>query len=251
MISVVMAYFNRRELLINTLKSIERSEFKDYEIIVVDDGSTERIDDLPVKVIRLEPENKWYHNSCIPFNIGFKEAKGDVIIIQNPECLHVHDVLSYVDKTICDDNYISMSCYSYNEGMTKYLMGSMYPDYDSFLDMFNKLPQQSVLNYVGWYNHASYRPVYYHFCSAITRKNLRILGGFDERYANGTGYEDDDLVDRVKRLGLKMIIPDVTVIHQWHPKVYNINNQEHAKMFRLNGMLHKQTKRESYIRAND
>jgi glycosyltransferase involved in cell wall biosynthesis len=244
MISIVMAYYNRRELLINTLKSIEKSGYKDYEIIVVDDASKEeeRIEDLNVKVIRVEQKDKWYHNSCIPFNIGIKEAKGDIVIIQNPECFHVHDVLSYVANTVNDSNYVSMSCYSINKNMSIL----------DILDQFMTLPQKSVESYVGWYNHSIYRPVHYNFCCAITKKNLSILGGFDERYAGGTGYEDDDFVDRVKRLRLKMIIADdVSVIHQWHPKVYDINNPIHAQMFRKNGLLHKQTKKENYIKVND
>ena len=47
-ISIVMAYYNRRQLLINTLQSIMSSFIKDIEVIVVDDFSkeSERIEDL-------------------------------------------------------------------------------------------------------------------------------------------------------------------------------------------------------------
>lgn len=248
MISIVMAYFNRRNLLLETLKSIERSSVDDYEIIIVDDAGSERIDDLQcekIKVIRIEPKDKWYHNSCIPFNIGFKHARGDVVMIQNPECLHVHDVLRYVTDHITDKNYISISCYSINEQATKYI------SVEDHVEMLRRMPQQSADNYTGWYNHPVYRPVHYHFCSAITKRNLGILGGFDERYAFGTGYEDDDLIDRIRRWGLEMIIADqVSVIHQWHPKVYDMNIREHKDMFKLNGQLHKKTKKESIIHVN-
>lgn len=44
------------------------------------------------------------------------------------------------------------------------------------------------VGYIGdgldcWYNHSVTNPKGYHFCSAITRKNLYDLGGFDERFA--------------------------------------------------------------------
>jgi glycosyltransferase involved in cell wall biosynthesis len=253
MISIVLTYYNRRKLLEATLKSIRKSDYKDYEIIVVDDGSTELIDDIEgIRLLRIEPSDKWYFNSCIPFNIGFKEAKGDIIIIQNAECLHVHDILTYVSKNVNNTNYISFSAYSINEDMTYFLPNSLYPNYNIFLHAFSCFPQQSVIDYVGWYNHSVYRPVHYHFCAAITKKNLSILGGFDERYAKGTGYEDDDLVDRIRRLKLNMKIEDnLSIIHQWHPKVYDINNKKVAEMFRMNGQLHKMTKRESIIHVND
>jgi len=104
-----MAYYNRRKLLEETLKSIQRSKFKNYEIIVVDDASTERIDDLPVKVIRLEQKDKWYHNSCVPYNIGFSQCSGDLIIIQNAECLHYSNIINYVKNNLNETNYLSFS----------------------------------------------------------------------------------------------------------------------------------------------
>ena len=77
----------------------------------------ERLEDLTekypfLKVIRLEKEDKWYFNSCIPFNIGFKEAKGDIIILQNPECLHYGNIINFVQNHLNDNNYLSFACFS-------------------------------------------------------------------------------------------------------------------------------------------
>ena len=48
------------------------------------------------------------------------------------------------------------------------------------------------------------------------------LNGFDERYANGIGFDDDEFVHRVKLLGLTTNIHDKPfAIHQWH---YSENN---------------------------
>ena len=80
MISIVTSYYNRKQIFIRTLNSI-KSQLDIYknplEVIVVDDGSDaeERLEDLVVefpflKIVRLEKENKWYKNSCIPFNIN-------------------------------------------------------------------------------------------------------------------------------------------------------------------------------------
>ena len=48
MISIAMAYKNRRSQLIKTLESIESQSHKDVEVIIVDDGSDEehKITDL-------------------------------------------------------------------------------------------------------------------------------------------------------------------------------------------------------------
>jgi predicted glycosyltransferase involved in capsule biosynthesis len=148
------------------------------------------------------------------------------------------DVLTYVSKNVNENNYISMACYSVNKRITL----------KETIENFKILPQQSVSAYIGWYNHSKYRPVHYHFCAALTKRNLNILGGFDERYAMGIGYEDNEFIDRVKRLNLEMVIADdVPVIHQWHPKVYDLVNSKYLDLYGKNALLHKQTKKESII----
>jgi hypothetical protein len=119
MISVVMAYFQRQELLNKTLESLDKSKVKDYELIIVDDASAIPLVCKRAKVIRIEPKDKWYHNPCIPYNMGFKEAKGDIVVIQNPECYHVGDVLSYVEQNLKGDTYLSFACYAINKKETE------------------------------------------------------------------------------------------------------------------------------------
>lgn len=223
MISVVTAYYNRKKLFIRTLESMERQYNKiKFEVIAVDDGSDEieRLEDLQdiypfLRVIRLEKENKWYINSCIPFNIGFSEVKGDKIIIQNPECYHFNPILEYVENNLIDNQYLSFACYSLDKQNTN-------KDY-FFNDniFFNKLISENnrKCNYdgeLGWYNHSLHRPKAYHFCAAITTKDLYDLGGFDERYAKGVGYDDDEFVWRVKRKMKINFVDNYIVLHQNH-----------------------------------
>ena len=236
-ISVVMAYYNRKELLHRTLKSIAKTKHSDYEVIVVDDasGDNHRVEsfltEFPfLKIVRIEKKDKWYYNSCIPFNKGFESVTGDVVVIQNPECLHVHDVLSYVAKEINDSNYITMSAYSIDEVLTNSIPDILKKG--ELLGFFSSLPQQSVLDHVGWYNHSIYRSVYYHFCAAITKKNLNIIGGFDNRYAGGAGWDDVDFVYEIDKLGLRKIINDeVSVIHQWHHPVYGVGGGDGKRYY--------------------
>ena len=222
-ISIVTAYYNRKNVFHETLKSIAKSKFKDFELIAVDDNSLpeERIEEFVnefpfLRVIRIEPENKWYVNSSVPYNIGIRDAVGDIIILQNPECLHVHDILSYVNENINDATYITMSAYALDKKQTEKLHECC--NNNTVIDFFKDLPQQTCDPVVGWYNHTKFRPKYYHFCSAITKVNMDKLNGFDERYANGVEYEDNEFLERVKRLGLNLIIKDnISVIHQNHP----------------------------------
>lgn len=210
MTSIVMAFHNRKKQLMKTLESIHY--FGDPEIIIVDDASDERIDDLP-GVIRIEPEQKTWINPCIPFNIGFSKAKGDIILIQNPECIHVGNILEYSEQ-IHDDVAFSFAAYS----LDYHLEYSLYNP-EGLKDLIMSEPQRIQVAHHGWYNHSVHRPVGFHFCLAITKSDLEKIGGFDERFAGGVGFDDNDLVRRIKKAGIDLqIIDDPFVIHQKHAR---------------------------------
>ena len=259
MISIVAGYYNRKKLFYETLKSISRSTYKDIEFIAVDDASSQeqRIEEFQtefpfLKVIRIEPQHKWYINPCIPFNIGLREAKGDVIVLENPECYHVHDILTYVKDNIDDTKYITFSAYGIDSSTTTNL--STLNQNNNVINIFNSFPQRVYIggDYMGWYNHSKYRPVFYHFCSAITRKNMEILNGFDERYAHGFGYDDNEILVRIYRMGLKISIEDsLSVLHQYHTSSH-WNGLNAARLVEVNRSLFTNvTIRESRITVNE
>lgn len=219
LVSIVMTYYNRKNLLIKTLDTIQKYNDKEScEVVIVDDASSDehKLDNIPnlfnlnIKTIRINPEDKKHKNPCVPYNIGFKNCSGDIVIIQNPECAHLGDVLA-ASRTITDDDYFVYTCYSLSKERTE----------DFLLDKFSKTFNNRTAHYNGddaFYAHPVYRSNPYHFCSAITKKNLIDLNGFDERYADGNSYDDDEFVARIKRKGLSIKwIEDPMVVHQWHP----------------------------------
>jgi glycosyltransferase involved in cell wall biosynthesis len=245
MISVIVAYFNRKKLFIETLKSISRTSCQNFEVIAVDDMSSEeeRIEDLIgqfpfLRVYRID--KKICGNSCMAYNMGIAKAKGDIIVLQNPECLHVHDVLSYMEKNVNDSNYITTAVYSIDERIQNVLPIILRGE--GFEDFIKSLPQRFAENHLGWYNHSVYRQCYFHFCAGLSRKNMNELGGFDERFKYGIGFEDTEFIYRVDGLGLhKVIADDVLVIHQWHPTAYNLENKIYRNLYRKNRTLYERT----------
>ena len=224
-----MTYYNRKKQLLRTLESFNQYDPKEFRVIVVDDGSDEDIvlPDTKFEVVVLKMYNKTWSQADPAYNIGLYYALlkyPEIIIIQNAECYHVGDVLSYA-KRVDNETYISFGCYS--QGETQAAL--------------------SVLNNRGasyggesaWYNHPVYRPVGYHFCSAITADNLRKLNGFDERFSFGVGYDDDYLLHQIKCLGLKVeITAEPYVIHQWHEQMmgkdYTSNEMLYYELIKRN-----------------
>jgi GT2 family glycosyltransferase len=256
-VSIVITYFERKNQLINTIKSFSMNGYEGVEVIIIDDGSVEQpvtaeelscfAPKLDIRVIRVEPAEKKYFNPCIPFNQGFAEARGNIIIIQNAECIHVGDIVSYCRQNLDDSKYFSFGCFSINQEAT--IQISKREKFDRiFLEKYisrNKIV--TIDGEIGWYNHSLFRPVAYHFTSALTRENLDLLKGFDTRYACGIGHDDDEFLVRIRRSGMKIeIIDDVTVLHQWHYSM--TKNLRFDKLFTRNRLLLKLvTKKENKI----
>jgi hypothetical protein len=155
----------------------------------------------------------------MPFNKGFEKAIGNIIVIQNPECIHVGDILSNTISEINNNNYISYSCYSILQDKTDIITEAIKNNNLDLRGAINTLQEIRGTSNEGWYNHPHFRPCYYHFCSAITKDNLDKLGGFDERYKNGYAFDDDEFLFRVKKIGLSVkIIPPNSCfcVHQYH-----------------------------------
>lgn len=238
-ISIVTAYYNRKDSLIRTLKVMEKSSFKDFEFIIIDDGSDwrQRIEDVVeqfsfVRFKRIEPKDKKHINPCIPFNLGFSMAQGDLIIIQSPECLHIGDVINYVNNNLIDNQYLVFSCYSMSEITTQKLINVDFNLPKDDLESSIKLAIGNLRNvscdsgprFDAWFVHAKYRKAYYNFLGALTRKDLLDLGGFDERFANGVSYDDTDFVARIFKKKMDVKIVDYPFcLHQYHTTVLFCN----------------------------
>ena len=230
--SIVMGYYNRREQVSNTLRMFEKYYGPyNFEVIIVDDNSSpeHRLDDLvnlytfPVKYIKISSSEKGDRvNPCIPFNRGISCAKGRIVVLQNPECYHSSDLLSTIEKTLTQKNYITFSCYmTANTEVASYLISNPSLVNDRGFNIRN-IYQGKMAGGVPWSNHPTFRPSNYHFCSAILNDNIKLLGGFDSRFACGHSYDDDELLLSIKsnlRIDVVCLPPSAGfVIHQWHPR---------------------------------
>jgi len=243
-----MAYYNRLPLLLNTLNTISLSECKDYEIVIVDDFSDQNhslsvlsqlYPNLNMRIVYMSDvyDTKWYANPCVVYNAGFKEAKGDKIIIQNSECMHVGDVLSFAQQHLQKHTYLSFRCFAHE-----------FPSNQGIRFHNSILPG-------GWYNHEAHRPTGFHFCNAITKDNLMKLNGFDERFATNYAWDDNEFYYRVNLLGLHVKFvqrDDIFVIHQDHRNTllypWSDPNKD-GKSFAANQKLFEQICNEKKVRA--
>jgi glycosyltransferase involved in cell wall biosynthesis len=232
-ISIVITHNNRSHLFERTLETIALSKEQSIEVVVVDDCSTDfelkKLQNIldkfdkkfNFKLIELKKCNKWYNNPCIPFNIGIKQATSDIIILQSAECMHMGSVVDFTLQHLSDGEFLSFACYSLNKEQTEYTSNKLISnrnDLKDILNFINPPVNRAVLHCEesGWYNHSIYRPIGFHWCNAYLKSDLLNIKMFDERFAWGIAYDDNEFIHRCKRSLSMKLIDTPLVLHQWH-----------------------------------
>lgn len=232
-LSIVIPYYNRRELVFNVLRSIEATQGSyPVEIVVVDDGSSdehnlnnarELFPTMDINVIVLKRSCGVWRGPAYAYNVGFAYATGDVILINSSECMHIGNVIEYVFDNMHTDRYITFSAYQGDEYLNRILSILPLEDIPRCLGKMNN----------GWHLHSSlYNIIPY--CAAISAKSMAKLGGYDERFCEGIGFDDYDFTDRIYNLGLQTrIVDDPFVVHQWHPPTKYSNDKNYKMLMKI------------------
>lgn len=205
--SFLFPYKNRRDQFHNTMLSLEHwyGHRVDWEAIVIVDEP-----DLGPIVPCLQDRVKVYPifragdvNPAPLFNLAADLADGEFLVLSNPECYHVSDVLDWYDDTFkVDRNVYAVAACDHVSGVGKLLR------YEDRPGVFKEI-----------FQHSTKHNVLYHYCAAMSRENWALLGGFDDRFGAGYACEDDDFRDRVVCAGIRCCTDDyIKVLHQEHPK---------------------------------
>lgn len=190
-LSVLIPYYNRRQLLINTLKSFQSEH--PFEVIIVDDSTDNSISDIleifPKLNIKIHcTGNKLWRGVITAINTGISLVKEGNIMINSAECKHVGSVIDYVFDNFRPEDYM---CFATRMGTI-----DDRPEWWGVRrEIGNAIP----------------------YCAVLSKENMDLLGGYDTRFMKGIGYDDYDFFHRVKNLKLEIkIIDEPYVYHQYH-----------------------------------
>lgn len=95
-VSVVIPTFNKKNTILDAIKSVINQHIRDYEIIVVDDGSTDNTKELLNNIINNHPIRYFYqenHGPGAARNSGIKVANGEYICFLDADDLLLKDSL--------------------------------------------------------------------------------------------------------------------------------------------------------------
>jgi glycosyltransferase involved in cell wall biosynthesis len=180
LISVIIPVYNGAQFLPESVASILVQKYPNIEIIVVDDGSTDEIDDavhrLPVDVRLVKQDHTF--GLAAARNRGILEASGELITFLEVENLWPEGKLQIMADLLSDDS----SC-DIVQGLGQILKA----DVETSPHECVGIPEEFFPNYLA---------------AAIYRREVfQTVGLFDERLGFG---EDTDWFNRAREHGLKL-----------------------------------------------
>lgn len=196
-ISLILPYWNRQSAANDALRLLERAYAgMDLEVVIVDDGNPIPFappdTKLNIVVVTL-PKKGEPKCPATAWNAGAKASTGEIIVLSCIEILHEKPVLQ------------EMAEHLGRLGSRGYVLAAAWcPEHGS------------------WHCHSTVgvpdcpSGVGIAFCGAMYRDLFFEVGGFDEAYRDGAGYEDRDFVRKMVAAGAKFVVRDDLVVT--HPK---------------------------------
>jgi glycosyltransferase involved in cell wall biosynthesis len=239
--SIIIVTNNRVELVKNSLFSIENQTFRDFETIVVDDGSSMIIENelnrhhfsFPLIFHR---NNHMTSCSCAR-NCGLKKATGEIVVFIDSGLILIPGYLENYNK-----HYLNIGRNCSLSGYTYYLRKDIGPvgyNTSEFLQQIEKgeviLDQCDIRK---WYKIIREEERWKCFignnCSCYLEDALAI-DGFYEHF-RGWGPDDIEFAYRLKkRLGRNIcMFSDILSYHMWHP---HSSEQQKMESFLVNNKI--------------
>lgn len=213
-VSVIIPTWNGGKWLDGCLNSLKSQDFRDFEVLVVDDASTDgSMDHLEkrfpcVRLLQLAEHNGFAR----AVNAGIRATSGDYVLLLNndtlPSISFVRNLVSVMDMMPLDVGSLASCMRSMDNPMQLDDTGDIFTWYGHALKRGHGRP---VTEFKGEGEILS-------ACAGAAlyrRKFLSDVGGFDEMFVSYL--EDLDLGLRGRLLGYKcMFVPNADVLHKGH-----------------------------------
>jgi len=208
MFSVVIPTYNRKKSLIETLKAFSRQTFKDFEVVIIDDGSSdgtkEAIDksNFSFKIRYFLQENK---GPAAARNRGIGEARNKIIFFTDADIIPCPELLA--------EHFESHK--KGGENLT--VLGYMEWDPRIKLTPFRKYIANYHLAYPRIKDENNVKFGFFYTGNISAYKSFLIKGGFFDETFPYAAYEDTEFSYRLHKMGMKMILNKKAFAYHNHP----------------------------------
>jgi len=228
-LSVIVSTYERPDALRVVLEAYGRSTFRDFEVIVADDGSGPETRDLVARMAKDAPyklTHAWQPHRGFRLaaarNLAACSAGGEVLVLTDGDCIPLPDALGIHASRCRPGRAQAGARYSLDEAETQRFLLGREPVAELAARAAGRRKLGLLLrrcrNLVYTVSRTKDRPKLLTANAAVHRADFLRVNGFDERFV-GWGYEDEDLARRLRRVGVKVLdaCRHSLVLHLFHP----------------------------------
>ena len=213
LVSVVMSVFNGDKYLIDSINSILNQSYKEFEFIIINDGSTDGtsqiLNEYAKKDSRVSIINHMNMGLTKSLNIGVGLAKGELIARQDADDISLPIRLEKQVNHIMRDPHSDLIASWY------YIING-----EGDLLLERKLPKTKIVKKL-----MKFENLICHSSFIFRKDKFQELGGYDENRKYGQD----------KYLWIKMnvisIIPESLIMYRWHTS--NVTHDRYKKSYDL------------------
>lgn len=200
-ISVLLSTYNRADYLKLTLESIAHQTLPvdDYEVILINDGSTDNTSDVVEAFMQRLPIRYFYHDNqglAASKNRGIYEAFSPLILFQDDDDIAAPDLFEEHLKAHRDyaaENYAVLGYTDISDSISTSPLMDYVTNVGCFLFSYPSLHDGDILNYTSFWGGRS----------SCKKSFLDKYGVFDPAFKFGC--EDIELGYRLSKHGLKVV----------------------------------------------
>ncbi|MBD2098857.1 glycosyltransferase family 2 protein [Trichocoleus sp. FACHB-591] len=214
-LSIVVPVYNGGEAFQACLSAITHSPFRDWELIVVDDGSSDRSAQVAhqfgAKVLRTHRPKS---GPGVARNLGAQAAQGQYLCFIDADCEANLNTLSRLAEAL-----------------------KSHPDLDAVFGSYDDAPKAPnfVAQYKNLLHHYTHQTgcedasTFWAGCGAVKRSTFLAVGGFDTKRYPRPSIEDIDLGYRIKQAGGRILLAKQVQVK--HHKAWKLNSLIKTDLF--------------------
>lgn len=214
LISIIIPVYNAGRYFAKCLSAIALSSYSSFEVIVVDDGSSDDSSEIARKtgahVMKLSSQS----GPATARNYGSKEAKGDILLFVDSDIVIHRDTLSQVVHDFVTKPDIAALFGSYDDSPAEQNFSSQY---------------MNLRHHFVHQNSNTEATTFWAGCGAIRKTAFEAVGGYDCKKYSRPCIEDIELGLRLRKNGYKIYLDKNIQVK--HLKKWTLNSVIRTDIF--------------------
>ncbi|HEX8897716.1 MAG TPA: glycosyltransferase, partial [Chthoniobacterales bacterium] len=202
-VSIIVCSYNGAKTLVACLESLGRIDYPNYEVILVDDGSTDNTREIAARFPNVRYVHQTNHGLSHARNHGAAIAKGEIFAYTDSDCMADPDWLYYLMSTLLSGNYAGVGGPNVSPPAQSWVQACVAaaPGGPSHVLLTDTIAEHIPGCNMAWYRWA-----------------FENIGGFDPEYHKAG--DDVDFCWRVQQAGHAIAFSPTAIV--WHHRRFTL-----------------------------